>query len=203
MKQNSYSKMKIVARREGQIGMDPAMKEGKEKFLNFKSLTDNYQCPYSNGRAYQHTRAYQETAQYKPPTNKLHIRDQPWWVQTGPVIPNAQILNEQPVTNLLNPNEMELQDINKLQAMPYGSVMNKNRFIQTSIKTMDNVHSHELIHSVKPFEKQAMADLIYSRRNNLPAFKAEQIFNEKMHYSKNKTMLKDILPTKRAYQKVR
>jgi hypothetical protein len=102
-------------------------------------------------------------------------------VQSGPAIPKAEILNEQVVTNLFDPNEVELKDINKLQARPYGNIMSKNPYIQNQIQHNNNNIEHHLTSNVRPFERNLMKELIYSRRNNLPSLKSETIFNQDVH----------------------
>ncbi len=178
LKQMPKPNMKLEGMREGKIQPDKAWKEGFKKYIDYQSLIDSYQVPFSSGRQYQDPKNYQERSHYTPSKDPLKHRQGDWWVAGVPVIPYAQILEEQPVTNLFEPGKLELRDINKMQALPYGKIMNKDRFIQESIKAMDRDHTHHMLAGIRPYEKNLMREYIYSQRNEIPHFKFENLYNK-------------------------
>jgi hypothetical protein len=170
--------MKLDGAREGKIKPDKAFKEGFRKYIDYQSHIDRYQVQFASGRQYEDLSNYQERSHYKPSKDPLKHKEGDWWVAGVPAIPYAQILNEQPVTNLFEPGKLELRDINKMQSLPYGRIMSKNKFIQESIKTMDRDQTHYMLAGVRPYERNVMRDYIYSQRNEIPHFKFENIYNK-------------------------
>ncbi len=197
---NSYAKMRISGRREGMIEPNQASRVHDERYVQYKSFQDAYQMPFRFGRLYEEPSSYRKMSQYKRP--KDQTREGDWWIAGIPVIPHSQIINEQPVTNLFDPSVIELKDINKVQPEPYGNIQAKNKFIQSSIRQMDTVNTHALIHGITPYQNSLMKQLIWERRNSLPSYKFEAEYNEKFHgiTTKKHTLADFEKKGKRAYK---
>lgn len=172
--------IRVNKRRTGEIELDPAAVQGL-KYREARSIPDNYQVPFEQGRAYQQMKNYQERSQYVRPSPK-HLKQGPWWIKGVAHIPDSVIVNDQPATNLLNPQQDELADVDKRSPYQYyGTIATNIGPIEQNINALSTAQAHSIRRKVQPFIRESMRELIYNRRNNLPALKAEQKYDVDSH----------------------
>jgi hypothetical protein len=193
-----YSSTNVIERRSGMIKMNPATKEGYDKYI--KNHND-YQIPYDN-TDFRKLSAYRENHHYVRP-DPSNIKHGPWWLHGVPVVPYKLILSEQPATNLIDPIDVELKDINKNQGRYYGQTLGNTNVISRGIAKYADHQSFNLIHDVKPLQRSLIRKLIEERKNNLPNFRPEATMSRETHakfIKKNKTMLHKKMDKKTAYK---